>query len=319
MSQMKKGKPVETISGTDADDQLNGGNRGEIIFGGLGNDAINGNNGNDTLDGGDGSDVVNGGNGKDVLLGGLGDDLMAGDNGKDELDGGDGNDELQGGNGKDLLLGGLGDDQLDGGLGGDEMRGGDGDDVYIVSQKPDRVSEVGNSGIDTVLTTIKKYTLDSNVENLEYTGSNKFSGSGNHLDNQIVGGGADDELSGGNGNDVLIGGAGSDELDGGNGADIFVLNSLSGVDELEDFTTGEDMISIDTLVFTGLISNEAGTLDESAFGFGSSATNAEQRILFDEASGSVLYDADGAGGTDAVAIAIVGMNASLTATDFVIV
>jgi Ca2+-binding RTX toxin-like protein len=72
------------------------------------------------------------------------------------------------------------------------------------------VNERANEGNDTVNTTTASYTLGVNVENLVFKGTGNFSGNGNTLDNEIVGG---------TGNDTLIGGAGADHLDGGAGSD----------------------------------------------------------------------------------------------------
>jgi Ca2+-binding RTX toxin-like protein len=59
--------------------------------------------------------------------------------------------------------------------------------------------------------------LAANVENLFYSGVGNFVGTGNGLNNVIVGGAGDD---------ILAGGGGSDRLYGGDGADIVVLSEL---------------------------------------------------------------------------------------------
>ncbi|MBW9056740.1 protease, partial [Rhizobium mesosinicum] len=50
----------------------------------------------------------------------------------------------------------------------------------------------------------------ANVENLTFTGSGNFAGTGNALANIITGGAGNDTLDGGAGADTLIGGAGDD-------------------------------------------------------------------------------------------------------------
>ncbi len=168
------------------------------------------------------------------------------------LDGGAGNDSLFGLAGNDSLAGGAGDDLLDGGAGNDTMAGGDGSDTYVVDAAGDLVRELsGDGGIDTVLTALASYTLAANVERLEYTGKLAFAGTGNELDNTIVGGAGADRLNGGAGNDVLVGGAGADTLTGGSGADTFVLHK-GAIDTVTDFLSGTD-----TIVFDG--SFAAGT------------------------------------------------------------
>src|SRR5262245_28579203 len=120
------------------------------------------------------------------------------------------------------------------------MTGGPGNDLYIVDSAADTVNESANQGNDTVQTTLASYTLGANVENLINAGTGPFAGTGNALDNVMVGGtGADtlnglagndtlsgnngnDTLNGGDGNDTAYGGAGNDTLDGGTGNDTLV-------------------------------------------------------------------------------------------------
>lgn len=125
-------EPLTRLYGTADDDELYGGDAGEIIrgragddtlkgFGGedyingnAGNDFINGNTGRDSVHGGSGDDIVNGGQDDDVLFGNIGDDELAGGFGNDRLIGGDGDDELLGGPGDDrYFLDGLGHDAID--------------------------------------------------------------------------------------------------------------------------------------------------------------------------------------------------------------
>ncbi|WP_135075373.1 hypothetical protein [Terasakiella sp. SH-1] len=54
-----------------------------------------------------------------------------------------------------------------------------------------------------------------------------------------------DVLDGGTGNDMLWGGAGNDQLTGGSGTDKFHFIASQGTDTITDFTTSEDVISID--------------------------------------------------------------------------
>jgi len=52
------------------------------------------------------------------------------------------------------------------------------------------------------------------------------------------------------------------------------------------------------------------------FGLGMTATTAAQHLLYDAASGSLLYDADGAGGVAAVLFATVTAGLALSAQNF---
>ncbi|QKR99424.1 calcium-binding protein [Sphingomonas sp. CL5.1] len=138
------------------------------------------------------------------------------------ITGGNSGNKLYGGAGNDTLIGGAGNDYLDGGTGADTMTGGAGNDIYIVDNPGDVVVEAANGGTDEVRTSLDSYTLGANIENLTYTGSGAFTGTGNDLANVITGGDGGNKLYGYDGNDTLIGGAGNDYLDGGTGADRMV-------------------------------------------------------------------------------------------------
>ncbi|MGF9759576.1 glycosyl hydrolase family 28-related protein [Microvirga sp. 0TCS3.31] len=122
------------------------------------------------------------------------------------------------------VTGGNGNDTLTGTGGGDEMRGGAGNDVYVVDHSGDVVIENTNEGNDTVLAYISE-TLAANVENLILQGSNPISGTGNELNNIVIGNLAVNTLKGGLGVDTLDGGAGADSLDGGDGNDTYYVDS----------------------------------------------------------------------------------------------
>ena len=65
-------------------------------------------------------------------------------------------------------------------------------------------------------------------------------------DDVLKGGAGNDILNGGHGDDQLFGGAGADTMTGGNGMDTFVFDFADAglVDEITDFTSGEDKILI---------------------------------------------------------------------------
>lgn len=218
---------------------------------------------NDTLDGGNGADTMSGGLGNDTyLVDDPGDVVVEAENagidtvrssisqtlcanvehlvltGANAIDGtgnaldnllmgNEANNVLFGGNGNDTLLGGGGNDTLDGGSGSDVLQGGQGDDLYIINSGGKSVWERSNEGIDTVESSVN-YTLPSDLENLVLTGTSAINGTGNSVDNTLVGNdsnnslngsGGNDILSGQGGNDWLVGGAGADYIDGGAGND----------------------------------------------------------------------------------------------------
>jgi Ca2+-binding RTX toxin-like protein len=238
------GEGGDTLIGGDGDDLLDGGGGDDVLDAGAGQDILIGGAGDDRLDGGDGDDVLIGDEIEDdadnaiapvteavvaigtahddVISGGSADDQIDGAGGHDVLIGGAGNDRIFGGRGRDTLHGGDGNDLLDGGRDRDLMMGGLGDDCYVVDNVGDVVVELAGEGLDTVETTLRTYVLPDNVEVLVYAGKGDFAGTGNALDNTIVGGAGNDVLIGGDGKDVLIGGDGDDELFGGEGDDVLI-------------------------------------------------------------------------------------------------
>jgi Ca2+-binding RTX toxin-like protein len=126
----------------------------------------------------------------------------------------------------DILISGGGNDWLNGGVGSDTMTGGTGNDFYFVDNRKDIVNELANQGTDTVASSMT-YTLGSNVEDLILTGSSSINGTGNALNNVLVGNGAGNTLNGGAGNDWLDGGGGADSLVGGTGDDTYVVDMVN--------------------------------------------------------------------------------------------
>ncbi|WP_445322692.1 hypothetical protein [Pseudoduganella rhizocola] len=197
----------------------------------IGNDILTGTAGNDTIDGLAGVDTMSGGQGDDRYVVDVEGDLVAEEAGEGTdtvevalasgiwqlggnienaivtgsraagLTGNALDNRLTGNSAANVLDGGAGNDTLDGGAGADKLTGGLGDDWYFVDNAGDAISEAAGAGTDKVITALAKYTLAANVENLEYSGTAAFAGTGNALDNVI---------DGGNGNDSIDGGAGSD-------------------------------------------------------------------------------------------------------------
>jgi Ca2+-binding RTX toxin-like protein len=232
------GNGKNTLDGGAGQDRLIGGSSDDYLDGGTGADTMIGGAGNDTYIVDDAGDVVAelAGGGIDEVRTTLGSHALADNvenltysgttaftgtgNALDNvITGGANGNTLSGGAGNDTLIGGAGNDVLDGGTGADILRGGAGNDTYIVDDAGDVVTELAGGGIDEVRTTLGSYALGDAVENLTYSGSTAFTGTGNALDNVITGGANGNTLSGGAGNDTLIGGAGNDVLDGGTGAD----------------------------------------------------------------------------------------------------
>uniref|UniRef100_UPI00290590D6 CARDB domain-containing protein n=1 Tax=Roseobacter sp. HKCCA0434 TaxID=3079297 RepID=UPI00290590D6 len=262
--------------GSEQADAFTGAAQDDVLRGAGGDDDLDGGAGNDTIYGGEGDDVLDGGFGNDSMIGGLGDDIYVVDffndivveNADEGIDtiitwmdfnqGLEANVENligldQNGNymnryfsGNDLdnrIQTGSGNDVLGGGGGNDTLVGGNGDDTYYVEDAGDVVVELANEGTADRIVASVDYTLSANVEDLTLEGGADIDGTGNDLDNVIVGNGGsnaldgaggDDDLSGGTGIDTLDGGTGNDTLTGGTGNDTFVFASGDGADTITD-------------------------------------------------------------------------------------
>ena len=62
-----------------------------------------------------------------------------------------------------------------------------------------------------------------------------------------------------------------------------------------------------------------GALGANAFHTGSAAHDADDRIIYDSATGQLFFDADGSGGGAAVQFATLSPGLGLTASDFQVI
>ncbi|QDM41011.1 calcium-binding protein [Altererythrobacter sp. TH136] len=310
------------------------------------NETISGGGGADTLRGGGGNDLYLVGNPEVVLQDTLGDNgvyytsntgginvgnavtvsTIRAQNADGTLTTGDvylvGNNQAQEifGNTGNNILNGAGGLTSDGR--GDTLSGGAGDDIYRVfssnfsgsktaSGQGDQIIETVNAGTDTVYTSAN-YVLQANVENLIAADQNF------QTNLTLVGNTLNNSISGSAGNNVLVGSTGRDFLTGLGGADTFHFAEM-GVDDadtIQDFFAGQgDKISLDVGVFTGF----GASIDGSEFQLGTVATGNQATILYDQATGRLFYDADGAGtGSDAVLFAQLTPGTGLAADDFLL-
>ena len=132
----------------------------------------------------------------------------------------------------DTLRGTAYDDVFDGRAGVDTLIGLGGNDLYLVTDKKDRIVEQADEGFDTVWADTDSYALPDQVEGLALIGGADYAGKGNGLGNLLVGNRGDNRLSGLAGDDILRGLAGDDSLLGGAGLDA--LDGGAGEDVLED-------------------------------------------------------------------------------------
>lgn len=215
---------ADTLDGGDGDDVLEGGAGADHVLGGAGVDllsygssaaAITVDLASQSFSGGDAEgDVVTGVEAFEGTP--LADRLSGLDTaGTDLFFGGAGNDTLLGRGGDDFLAGAEGSDSLIGGTGNDTLAGGEGSDVYEVDSADDVVDEdlAGpGGGIDRIVASLD-WSLDTpartDIEELQLAGAARR-GTGNALDNLLLGTDGADTLDGGAGNDTLAGGAGDD-------------------------------------------------------------------------------------------------------------
>jgi Ca2+-binding RTX toxin-like protein len=219
---------IEGVRGSRFADTLIGDAENNALEGNAGDDVLNGGLGADTLDGGDDLDTadysdraasirvtLNGANGASVSVGGIAEDILRN---IENVRGGSGNDQLTGDAQNNVLEGNGGDDLLEGGLGVDTLVGGLGSDTYIVDNAGDVLTEEPGAGTDTVQSS-SSYILGANLENIVLLGAAAINGTGNDLDNLIIGNSAANLLNGGLGADTLQGLDALDTLDGGDGVD----------------------------------------------------------------------------------------------------
>jgi Ca2+-binding RTX toxin-like protein len=276
----------------------------------------------DQVDGDDGNDDLGGGAGDDTINGGAGDDHLHGDHGDDDLCGDEGDDSLNGGSGDDTA-----DYSQETGTDGvraslmkhmamdtwgtrdhfksiENLVGSANDDVLTGDNKGNVVE--GNDGSDVIKGLNGKDALDGG------DGDDDLSG-GNGKDD-LNGGLGDDVLKGGNGKDVLNGGEGSDTLTGGMGRDTFVFSDpTSGPDTITDFRSHLDKIAID------FVPDDVENLGPDDFFLSTDLSGlaaGQAALIYDRATGVLTYDADGAGGNDAVDLVHFKPGTMLQAGDF---
>jgi len=346
------GSPSETALGEQGDDFISGSDSANFLAGGLGNDTLRGFGGDDTIFGDPGLDFILGGTGNDLLYGGDGADRLFGDAGFDTLKGGDGGDHIDGGTendavygegGADVLHGGSGADALIGGAGADVMTGGSGNDTFQVDNIGDTTAEGVGFGTDTVLTSIsyalvagyeiEKFSTISiaattaiNLTGNEFSqridgngGNNIFQGAGGN--DTVVGYNGNDRLRGDAGQDMLYGNTGNDVLVGGSEVDYFIFNTTPNAstnrDTVMDFVHGGDKFWMENSVFVAL--GGVGALNAGFFRLGTAAADADDHIIYDMATGNLLWDSNGVAAGGAVQFATLASKPILSAGDFVVV
>lgn len=317
---------ADTIIGNGGSNTLSGGDGNDNLIAGFGTDVLSGGNGNDTYtmdvldrayDGGTGIDTVIAnfsaslndatrftGAIENLQLTGMGNNSGTGNS----LD-----NSLLGNRGDNLLAGLGGADRITGGGGADIFRGGAGDDTYWVDQN-DIVDELtGGSGIDTIeagftFNLATNPRVDGIVENLRLVGEGNINGIGTAQANTIWGNAGDNSLTGGSGLDKLYGGSGNDNF-------VFnVVVTLANRDMIYDFNHAQDTIFLDNAVFRQV--GPLGVLKASAFKLSTQAIDADDRVIYNRATGQVFYDSDGSGAANALLFATLTTKPLVAYDDF---
>jgi Ca2+-binding RTX toxin-like protein len=341
------GADIETLStldwnGTAAID-LAGNEISNWLIGNAGVNQLRGLGGNDIIEAKGGDDSLDGGAGADVMVGGTGNDVyLVDDQGDAAIEAaGQGNDgiyttvsymladgtdvetlstldwagtaaiNLTGNNLANWLIGNAGANVLNGGAGADILQGKGGNDVYVVDNGGDLILENAGEGSDAVYVTAS-YALNSGAEveslsTLDWGSSAAINLAGNEFGNYMIGNAGANTLDGKGGYDALV---------GREGADTFAFTTALGatnVDHIADMVSGTDKIALDHAVFTGL---GPGALNANAFVTGSGAGDADDRIIYNSATGELFFDADGNGSGAAVLFAVLDGHPVLAASDF---
>jgi serralysin len=338
----------DSLKGFGGDDTIFGNDGSDTASGGDDNDWLYGEDGDDVLRGDDGHDSLNGGTGIDTMIGGLGNDSYIVDDFNDVVNeaGGQGSDtvrtsvswaittgadvetlrtiddagvttlSLTGNASNNQIIGNDGVNYINGAGGVDHMIGRDGDDTYFVDDPGDSVAEFGGQGSDTVRAGVSwTLTAGADVETLRTNGdigTAPINLTGNETGNVV---------RGNYGDNMLNGGAGDDELTGLDGQDRFQfdspLDAATNVDVIADFDVDDDTIVLDQTIFSSDLG--PGTVAGSQFVVGPAASDANHRIIYNDATGAVFYDSDGTGAAAAVQFAQVTAGLALTNFDFFVV
>ncbi|RJG40892.1 calcium-binding protein [Mesorhizobium sp. DCY119] len=324
------GSGNDSLDGGAGNDELSGGEGGDSVLGGTGDDDLYGNNGNDVINGGVGDDYMNGGAGNDIFYvnstadrtieaANQGTDTVQssinwtlGDNVERLLLIGAGNLKGTGNALNNTIAGNAASNILNGAGGDDYMVGGAGNDIYYVSSTGDQTIEAAGGGTDTVRSYVN-WTLAANVERLELLGAGNLNGVGNSLANTIAGT---------TGSNFINGAAGSDYLVGGAGNDTFFFNTALGtsnIDTIADYNVAQDTIRLENGIFTALVGT--GTLTAAQFVKNASgtATDANDRIIYETDTGKLFYDSNGSAAGGQVQFAKLAAGLALTSSDFFIV
>ena len=230
--------------------------------------------------------------------------VINGTSGSDTLSGTSGNDSINGLGGDDLFLVGAtgGVDVIDGGAGRDSIEfQGRATGAVVVDFAAGTITG-GSSGT----------TSFANIERVV----------GSVFNDAMSGNAAGQTLTGYQGADSLWGAGGVDTLWGGAGADRFIFREAgsANADKISDWASASDKLVLDGSVMTMLGASGNFAADDARFVANSSgtATDANDRVIYQLDTRQVWYDADGSGAGAKVLIATLQSGATLVAADIVV-
>jgi len=336
---------------------LDGGTGNDTIVGGYTSDTLIGGADSDSLSGifrlgsgGDGNDMIDanvafGGTTpiSITLDGGLGNDSLFGN-----VNAGTVTNWMNGGAGNDTIVFGSTGDKLisNGDFTGDDIiyyaNGVTFGTTNFITDNLGNNFITGGNGTDVLTTGAGNDLLfgDSSNASLVFGNDTLDAGAGNDT---LLGGYGDDQLFGGDGNDSLGGGPGADTLIGGAGDDSFYYNNYfegdtspdpitgglgSNPDQIGDFTPNQDKFILQSSQFNFGVINQPSRLGSQSFftvdagTYDNNTTPAPAGpplIVYEAASGRLLYDADGKGGQAPIYLALLAGTPSLTVNDITLI
>jgi Ca2+-binding RTX toxin-like protein len=252
------------IVGNLSANSLDGGLGADILDGGAGDDTLFIDSADTLVDGNDGIDSIVSettvalsetrfANIENIILAGEANITATGDDADNAITGNSVENTLNGGAGADYINGGDGADSLAGGDGIDTLIGGDGNDTLVLDiadYTGDTLNGAlvdGGDGTDWLIADFNVSLSGGifNIENIELSGSDTLTATGDEAANFIIGN---------SGANTITGGGGLDTLTGGGGTDAFVIGDATGnaygVDKdntfalITDFTVGTDKLQL---------------------------------------------------------------------------
>ena len=339
------GAGADTFAGGGGADILRGNGNGDRLDGGLAADTMEGGAGNDvyTVDNasdrvveaasGD-TDLVNssatfalGANVEKLTLTGTGNINGTGNALNNVINGNAGKNALTGGAGNDQLTGGGGIDTMNGSAGTDIMNGGAGNDIYMVDRVTDRAVEAANAGIDRVTSTAT-FTLGAQCRepDADRRGQDQRhrqrAQQCNHRQQQRQRSHRADRPRCAHRRRRqrhALRRRRSGCADRRRRPRQARVQRCAGHDERGPYHRFQSDRRHHSSGECGVQEARGGSADSDAFFKGSAAHDASDRIIYNSATGVLLFDADGSGAGAAVRFATLAKGLAMTSADFLVI